>query len=136
MPEMQFFEMPDAINTGDVAAVSFLKAEASGGVLHDILGRHQTLRRRTSSAIRLYIDAAPQNISDSDKNLYLAFQNTSTGAMTEYSQGIGTSFGGNKEWDRTSGVPTSTNPSYYEIYIYDKLGKKIILSSGYTGGTT
>jgi hypothetical protein len=41
-------------------------------------------------------------------------------------------FGGHSYWDRT--VPTT--PTYYEIYIYDKYGKKIILSSGYTGGTT
>ena len=90
MPEVQFFGLPtETINTGAVAAVSFLKAEDAAGNLHDILGSPQRLPHYnfwsgwwsgSTTSFRLYAGTF-QHIKPTDRRLYLSIQNTS-GTMT------------------------------------------------------
>ena len=136
MPEFQFFGLPDdPINTGNEATVSYLKVFDSKGQMHDILGRNQTLPRRSSSAFCLYV-GKPQNHATTGtyaNKIYLAVQNANgTMPTSPLSYTVSASPNGFACWEPSNSVAA---PTYYEIFIYDTTGKKIILSSGYTGGT-
>jgi hypothetical protein len=137
MPEFQFFGLPtDPVNTGTVAAVSYLKAFDANGQMHDILGWNQILPRRSSSAFRLYV-GKPQNIATTGTHanrIYLAIQNADgTAPATPLSYTVSAEPNGFACWEPSNSV---TAPTYYEIYIYTPSGEKIILSHGYTRGTS
>jgi hypothetical protein len=134
MPEMQLFGLPtEIINTGSVATTTYLKAEDSAGNLHDILGRHQRLPAQGYASgytvFRFYIDL-PQHIKTSDKKLYLAMQSSSGTMITANTSLEGTA---TLYRDMTLSGDYRTQ-AYYELYIFDTSGDKIILSSGYSGG--
>ena len=130
MPEMQFFGLPDkTINTGTPATVSYLKAEDATGNLYDILGTQRTLPSISGTAARLYVGG----VQDAASTLYLTFQET-TGLMrtSAYEQPITASA------INFTSITSSyiSSPTYYELYINNTSGDKIILSSGYTGVPT
>ena len=137
MPEMQFFGLPDdIINAGEVATVSYLKAEDANGILHDILGRHQTLPHRSASwgsaSFRFYIGEI-NNIATAGthaRQIYFSFQNTN-GQMSSPSQTTLNATSASV-WSLSLSDMPSTSPTYYELYIYSTSNEKIILSSGYT----
>ena len=137
MPEMQFFGLPaNPINMGNVATITYLKAEDAEGNLHDILGRHQWLPIHstytyysTTSYFRLYLGAV-QNIKTNDRRIYLAVQNTS-GQMTTSNASFDSS---STPYQQIAVSGDYRTTAYFEIYIFSESNEKIILSSGYTGG--
>jgi hypothetical protein len=124
---------------GNVATVTYLKAEDSDGHLQDILGRHQRLPFQayggstTSTTFRFYIDL-PQHIKTSDKKLYLAVQNSSGSMVTTNASLENTMTTTTLYRDMSISGDHRTSQAYYELYIFDTNDDKIILSSGYTGG--
>jgi hypothetical protein len=137
MPEMQLFGLPpDKINTGNVATITYLKAEDSSGKLHDILGKHQRLPYRqvwsNTTSFRFYIGAI-QNIKTNDQRLYLAVQNTN-GQMATTNTYLDDNYYSTPYRDMSVSGRYDTTPAYFELYIFSDSNEKIILSSGYTGG--
>jgi hypothetical protein len=143
MPEMQLFGLPaDRINTGEVATVSYLKAEDAAENLHDVLGRYQTLPHRRIdtggwgaqwTVFRFYIGAV-QNIATTGthaRRLYLSVQNMS-GTMVTASTTINAASTAHRDISVSGNF--STSPTYFELFIHSASGERIILSSGLTGG--
>jgi hypothetical protein len=140
MPEMQFFGLPaEVINEGDVATVSYLKAEDAAGNLHDILGRHQRLPHSSydsssggSTKFRFYISEV-LHIKSSDKKLYLAVQGSNGSMGTPVPADL---INAKESYDISSSGDHRTQATYYELYIITNSDEKIILSSGYCGGNS
>ena len=135
MPEMQFFGLPsdaDKINKSTVATVSYLKAEDSNGVLHDILGRHQWLPFLTSesTSVRIYWGEFSSNVAENNGAIPFYFKDSngishgSNYNNTVYNKDV-------KEIDAPYDSRTALRD--YELYVYATNGEKIILSSGYIG---
>jgi hypothetical protein len=143
MPEMQFFGLPaNPINAGAVATITYLKAEDANGTLHDVLGRHTTLPCRQAtqsyyggwtSSFRFYIGTV-QNIKPTDKKLYLSVQNTN-GQMTTANVSMDDSYSSVPYREISVSGNYQTSPAYFELYIVSANDEKIVLASGYTGGT-
>jgi hypothetical protein len=137
MPEMQLFGLPaEKINIGNVATITYLKAEDSSGKLYDILGRHQRLPIHstytyygTTSYFRLYLGTV-QHIKTNDQKVYLSVQNTS-GQMTTSNASLDSSSTPYRQISISGDYRTA---AYFEIYIFSENNEKIILSSGHTGG--
>jgi len=129
MPEMQFFSLPamdEAINSGDVATVSYLKAEDANGNLYDILGRHQRLPHQATSNFRIHVGQI-SHLENAPK-LYLSVtSDTDTTASDEES------LSSNSTVNFTISS-ASTALRFYKLYVVSSDGETIILSSGYTGG--
>ena len=142
MPEVQFFGLPtEPINTGNVATITYLKAEDATGNLHDILGTHQRLRyhRWTSgwygastTTFRFYVGTI-QNINPADKNLRLTIQTTSNTEITA-SVPVVDEYYGTPYREISVAGDYRTVPVYYKLSIKSAKGEEIILSSGYVGG--
>jgi len=139
MPEVQFFGLPaEPINTGNVATITYLKAEDTSGNLHDILGRHRRLPHYSytygyysySTTFRFYVGAL-QNIKSSDKRIYLSIQNTS-GTMTTSSAYVEDNYS-STPYRAISLSGDFRTAFYYELYMFSANEEKIILSKGYTG---
>jgi len=144
MPEMQFFGLPaDLINTGNVATITYLKAEDAEGRLLNVLGTHATLPCRQTvsgyyggwtSYFRFYV-GTPQNIATTGTHanrLYLSVQNTN-GQMTTVNTTVSDSYSSQPYREMSVSGNYTTNPAYFELYIYSANNEKIILASGYTG---
>jgi hypothetical protein len=144
MPEMQLFGLPaDPINTGNVATITYLKAEDAAGKLHDMLGKHMSLPYRQIysyyysiyTSYRFYI-GTPQNIATTGTHanrLYLSIQNTS-GQMATTSVTVTDSHPSLPYRDMTLLGNYATDSAYFEIYIFSEKNEKIILASGYING--
>ena len=145
MPEMQFFGLPaDKINTGDVATITYLKAENENGNLQDILGKHIRLQHQRvethwnwnisyTTYFRLYIGSI-QHIKSNDRRLHLSIQNAN-GQMISTFTNIDNTWQSNPYREISVSGNYAAFPAYYELYINSENNEKIILSSGYTGGT-
>jgi hypothetical protein len=135
MPEIQLFGLPaDKINTGNVATITYLKAEDANGKLHDVLGKHMALphfQYSSSTRFRFYVGTV-QNIKTTDRRLYLSVQNTN-GQMTTASTYIDDSYSSQPYRDISVSGNYATSPAYFELYIMSASDEKIIVSSGYTG---
>jgi hypothetical protein len=139
MPEVQFFGLPaETLNTGNVATVTYLKAEDASGNLYDILGRHRRLPHYSysygyysySTTFRFYVGTL-QNIKSTDKRIYLSIQNTS-GTMTTANVSVEDNYMSTPY--RTISLSGDFRTAfYYELYIFSANEEKIILSKGYTG---
>jgi hypothetical protein len=139
MPEMQFFGLPNATNTGTgIATVTYLKAEDDEGNMYDILGRHQQLPFLTSNStnIRVYWGEFA-NIDPNRQTLYFdcwsAKDERPRRTQTE-EDNKGVSINDYNSHDTDTTYYARTTLHYYEMYIYSIDDEKVILSSGYIGG--
>ena len=130
MPEMQFFGLPTkTTNAGNVATVSYLKAEDANGKLHDMLGTQATLPYQNfgsgTTYFKFYVGGGAYIASNL---LYLSIHTAGGTITTPAGQNIG-----NSPVTFSVSGDYRTTPAYYELYVTDTSGDTIILSSGYTG---